>query len=196
MSGSIPTEILNATSLESLNIEANTFSRELPNDLFDLPLQELAIGGNIFDGTIPTQLATVTTLSSISLGPNLFEDEIPTFLGELTNLKRLSITGIPALRGRLPAQYGLSLSNLESFVLSETSVAGNIPEQFSGLTGLAELRISGNGLARAIPASLGQLTNLGEFMVAFFRASSFNVLNLCSLIHYFFHSSNSDDGFE
>jgi Leucine-rich repeat (LRR) protein len=164
LSGSIPREIFNATSLESLNIEANTFSRELPSELFELPLQELAIGGNIFDGTIPTQLATVTTLTSLSLGPNMFEDEIPTFLGDLTNLEQLAITGIPGLQGRLPAQYGLSLTKLQDFLLTETSVNGNIPDQFSGLKELQVLRLSGNALGRAIPGSLGQLTNLGEFL--------------------------------
>ncbi|KAG7366335.1 RHS repeat-associated core domain containing protein [Nitzschia inconspicua] len=160
LSGSIPREVSNAISLESLNIASNTFSGELPDELFDLPLQELAIGGNILEGTIPTQLRSVTTLTSLSLGPNLFEDDIPTFLGDLTNLKRLSIMGIPGLEGRLPAQYGLSLTNLENFVLSETSVGGNIPDQFSGLTALEVLNLSSNALARAIPGSLGQLTKL------------------------------------
>lgn len=161
LAGSIPREILNATSLESLNIASNTFSGALPNELFDLPLMELAIGGNIFDGAIPIRLATVTTLTSLSLGPNLFEDEIPSFLGDLTSLKRLSIVGIPGLQGRLPAQYGLSLTNLEELTLSETSVDGNIPDQFGGMMMLQTLRLNGNALARAIPGSLGQLTNLG-----------------------------------
>jgi Leucine-rich repeat (LRR) protein len=161
LSGSIPREILNATNLESLNVETNTFSGNLPDDLFDLPLKELAIGGNVFDGKIPTQLAKTTTLNSLSLGPNLFEDTIPSFLADLTNLKRLSIENIPGLQGRLPAQYGVSLTNLEQFTLAGTSVNGNIPDLFSRLNQLQVLRLNGNALARSIPGSLGQLTQLG-----------------------------------
>jgi hypothetical protein len=62
----------------------------------------------------------------------------------------------------LPASYGLSLTNLLELTITETSLSGNIPEQFAGMTNLVILRLSSNSLARLVTPALGQLTNLGE----------------------------------
>jgi Leucine-rich repeat (LRR) protein len=184
--GAIPSTIENAQDLSSLNIATNTFSGTLPRELFTLPLEELAIGGNLFDGTIPTELQVVSTLKLLSLGPNLFVDEIPTILGRLTNLERLSMFGIPELAGRLPASFGLSLTKLQELTLSETSVSGNIPEQFGAMTDLEILALNGNNLARQIPASLGQLTNLGTFSRFSCPAISFKLHFVILTFHFFY----------
>lgn len=162
LSGPVPVGIANATGLSSFNIALNMLSGELPSELFALPLTELAIGGNVFEGTIPQELQGTTTLTSLSLGPNQFEGAIPTTLTALTSLERLSMKGIPGLTGRLPASYGLSLTNLIELTISETSVSGNIPAQFGSMTNLAILHLSSNSLARVVTPSLGLLTNLGE----------------------------------
>ncbi|KAL3923504.1 MAG: hypothetical protein SGILL_001618, partial [Bacillariaceae sp.] len=160
LAGRIPTRVGNFQSLESLNVAENRLTGTLPSQLFNVPLTELALGGNSLEGTIPTQFGTVTTLEELSLGPNLFEGEIPTFFDKLTDLKRLSMFAIPDLEGRLPASYGLSLTKLVELTLSETSVSGNIPDQFGQMTDLQILNLSANSLARAVPNSLGQLTKL------------------------------------
>jgi len=158
--GNIPSEIARAGRLETLNLAINRFSGTLPNELFTLPLTELAVAGNILNGTIPSEIGDLSDLASLSLGPNLFTGEIPTVLSELTSLTSLSIFGIPGLGGRLPASYGLFLTKMKEFVLAETSVRGNIPEQFGGMTDLEILRLNGNSLERTIPAALGQLSKL------------------------------------
>jgi hypothetical protein len=163
LSGPLPLGIVNATGLSSLNVASNSFSGIVPSGLFDLPLTELAIGDNLFNGTIPDDIQRTTTLKSLSLGPNLFTGEIPTSLGELTNLERLSIVGIQGLGGRLPASYGLTLTNLLELSISETSVSGNIPAQFAGMTDLVILHLSSNSLGRLVTPDLAQLTNLGEW---------------------------------
>jgi hypothetical protein len=162
LSGLVPPGLVNANNLTSFNVALNALSGTLPNGLFDLPLTELAIGGNLFNGTLPDDLRKATTLTSLSLGPNLFTGQIPTSLGELSSLERLSITGIPGLGGRLPASYGISLTKLVELSITETSVSGNIPEQFAGMTDLTILRLSSNSLGRLVTPALGQLSNLGE----------------------------------
>jgi hypothetical protein len=163
LKGIVPSSIKNAADLTIFNVESNAFSGTLPDSLFDLPLTDLAIGGNIFTGTTPVGLSGVSTLTSLSLGPNLFTGEIATSLSELTNLVQLSMIGIPDLGGRLPASFGLSLTNLVELSIAETSVEGDIPLQFSLMTNLEILRLNNNSLARNIPSSLGLLTNLGKY---------------------------------
>lgn len=163
--GSIPTTLGVLTTLEVFNVAENRLTGTLPRQLFNVPLTELTVGGNTLDGTLPTQMAEVTTLTALSLGPNLFDTTIPTFLGELTNLKLLDMSIIPELKGRIPAEVGISLTKLEELTITETSVSGNIPEQFGRLTDLQTLNLSANSMARAIPNSLGQLTKLGKCFV-------------------------------
>jgi len=160
LNGPLPKSISNAAVLTILNVESNSFSGILPASLFDLPLTYLAIGGNTFSGTTPVGLSGVSTLTSLSLGPNLFNGEIATSLSKLTKLVQLSMIGIPDLGGRLPASFGISLTNLIELSISETGVEGDIPEQFSLMTNLEILRLNSNSLARNIPSSLGLLTNL------------------------------------
>jgi len=160
LNGSLPPSISNAAVLTILNVESNSFSGTLPASLFDLPLKYLAIGGNTFSGTIPVGLSGVSTLTSLSLGPNLFNGQIATSLSELTKLVQLSMIGLPDLGGRLPASFGISLTNLVELSISETGAEGDIPEQFSLMTNLEILRLNSNSLARNIPSSLGLLTNL------------------------------------
>jgi hypothetical protein len=146
-----------------LHLAQNRLTGLLPRQLFDLPLTELTVGGNSLDGTFPAEMTKATTLTGLLLGPNLFNTTIPTFFGELTNLKRLSMAVIPELKGRIPAEIGISLTKLEELTITETSVTGNIPDQISQLTDLQTLNLSSNSLARAIPDSLGLLTKLGKY---------------------------------
>lgn len=158
--GSVPSQISEITGLEVINIESNTFSGSLPSSLFTLQLTELSIGGNEFTGTIPGELSDVSTLTSISLGPNMFNGELPTSLRELTALKQLSIVGIPDLNGRLPASYGIYLTDLAEFSISDTNVEGDVPDLYSKMTGLETLRLSNNSIRGTIPSSLSLLMNL------------------------------------
>jgi Leucine-rich repeat (LRR) protein len=163
LDGSIPSTMGEFENLESLNLAQNRLTGLLPRQLFDLPLTELTVGGNSLDGTFPAEMTKATTLTGLLLGPNLFNTTIPTFFGELTNLKRLSMAVIPELKGRIPAEIGISLTKLEELTITETSVTGNIPDQISQLTDLQTLNLSSNSLARAIPDSLGLLTKLGKY---------------------------------
>lgn len=153
-------QLMEIPGLNVLNIESNGFSGPVPSILFLLPLTELYIGGNKFDGVIPKDITNLSALTSLSLGPNLFTGDIPTNLSELTGLEHLSIVEIPTLGGRLPASYGIYLTNLSELIISKTRVAGDIPAQFSNLKKLKTLRLNKNNLRGIIPSSFGLLSNL------------------------------------
>ena len=163
LDGSFPSEINNIAGLQILNIESNGFSGKLPASLYTLPLTELSIGGNEFTGTIPGNLPEVANLTSISLGPNKFTGDIPTNLSELTALKRLSIVGIPDLNGRLPASYGLNLTDLVELSIADTNVGGDIPYQYTEMTNLETLRLSNNNIRGRILPQFGLMTNLSKY---------------------------------
>jgi Leucine-rich repeat (LRR) protein len=160
LDGSIPQQIEKISGLQILNIESNSFSGKFPVSLYTLPLTELSIGGNEFTGAIPGNLPNISTLTSISLGPNMFTGDIPTNLSQLTALKRLSMVGISDLNGRLPASYGLNLTDLVELSISGTNLDGDIPYQYTDMTNLETLRLSNNNIRGRIIPQLGLLTNL------------------------------------
>ena len=96
---------------------------------------------------------------------------IPPDLGNLTNLRELSLSGTtiipnrgslrPSLGGEIPAELG-NLANLEILNLDSWGWGGEIPAQLGNLTNLRELIIRGAGsqLTGEIPVELGNLTQL------------------------------------
>lgn len=159
LEGDFPTEIGQVSGLKIFNIESNGFQGSVPTQLYNLNLTDFLIGGNEFTGTVPGNLPEVPTLTSISLGPNLFEGEIPSNIAWLTNLTKLSLEGIP-LTGKLPINYATNLTKLVELSIADTLIGGDIPVQFTTMSNLDVLRLSGNNLRGDIPTEFGFMTNL------------------------------------
>ncbi len=188
ISGTIDSSIENVKFLASFNLASNAFTGVLPIEMFSLPLQELYLASNFFNGSIPDSIGGLSNLTALSLGPNIFSGDIPTAIGNLTNLTQLVIQDIPGLTGRLPASYGLQLTNLVEFVLRDTDVGGNIPQQFGMMTALELLDLGRNSLGRALPTELGMLTNLSKFKSSAFSISRVNVGFSMSFICTYTHA--------
>ena len=159
ISGSVPAQLGNLTSLTSLNLTNNQLSGSIPTQLGSLTaLTNLGLGHNQLTGSIPTQLGSLTSLRSLSLYNNQLSGTIPTQLGSLTALTSLSF-GSNGLSGSIPSALG-SLTNLTSLNLSANQLTGSIPTQLSSLTNLTWLNLSLNRLSGSIPTQLGDLTKL------------------------------------
>jgi Leucine-rich repeat (LRR) protein len=162
LNGRLSSSIAGATSLFYLNLRSNQVQGELPVELFSLPLQELLIGGNDMTGTLPAEMGLATDLTYLELGPNLFAGTIQRSIGDLTNLRSLSIEGVDMLEGRLLASYGTQLTNLVELLITGTKIRGNVPGFFGGMTNLEKLDLSNNALRNEIPPELGNLSKLSK----------------------------------
>ena len=162
LSGQLQSNIANADKLRSLDLSNNAFNGALPIELFDLPLLELNLGSNLFSGPIPDEIEDATSLVSLTLGPNQFDGNIPISISRLTNLRTLDIRDVPDLGGRLPASYGLALTNLAEWTISGTSIRGDITGLIGALSNLEVLDLSQNSLSGDLPDTLGLLTKLGK----------------------------------
>lgn len=161
MSGRLTRSIGKVTNLGYLNLKSNKFASELPIELFDLPrMRELYIGDNKFFGTIPAEFSKLSELTTLTLGPNLFTGTIPTTMSSLSRLRYLSISGVADLSGRIPAEFGFELSDLEELTISGTRISGNIDTSFGSKSKLKSLDFSANQLRSMIPSELGNLSNL------------------------------------
>ena len=86
------------------------------------------------------------------LGSNQLTGKIPSELGDLANLRLLSLRD-NQLTGGIPPELG-SLANLEWLRLNNNQLTGEIPAELGRLTNLKELHLSGNQLTGCVPASL------------------------------------------
>ncbi|KAF5948669.1 hypothetical protein HYC85_014626 [Camellia sinensis] len=78
ITGSIPKELGNITTLESIVLEFNQMSGPLPQELGNLTrLQKLSLTSNYFYGELPGTLAKLTTLKDLDLSFNKLSGEIP-----------------------------------------------------------------------------------------------------------------------
>ncbi|XP_057724098.1 probable leucine-rich repeat receptor-like serine/threonine-protein kinase At3g14840 [Arachis stenosperma] len=120
LTGPIPKEIANISTLKSFVAESNQLYGDLPPELGNLTqIQRLILSSNNFTGELPATLAKLTNLQDIRLGDNQFSGKIPDFIESWTNLKTLNIIG-SGLSGPIPS--GISkLRNLIDLRISDLS---------------------------------------------------------------------------
>ena len=160
LSGPIPAELGNLTSLGYLNLYGNQLSGPIPAELGNLTSPNaLDLGGNQLSGPIPAELGNLTSLTELlDLGGNQLSGPIPAELGNLTSLGYLGLNG-NQLSGPIPAELG-NLTSLNALGLNGNQLSGPIPAELGNLTSLNALYLYGNQLSGPIPAELGNLTSL------------------------------------
>ena len=89
----------------------------------------LNLANNHLNGTLPTELGSLTNPTALSLNNNQLSGAIPAALGSLTTLTLLDLPG--------------------------NQLSGAIPTALGNLTSLTRLDLSNNNLSGAIPTALG-----------------------------------------
>ncbi|XLU27394.1 hypothetical protein S245_063460 [Arachis hypogaea] len=177
ITGSIPKELGNITTLKSLSLEFNQLSGELPPELGNLlQLERLHVSSNSFTGNLPTTLARLSKLNYVRLSDNQFSGAIPNFIQSWTSLQRLVIHG-SGMSGPMPSGISFlknltdlrisdlkgpdsyfpplsNLTNLQTLVLRSCNLIGSVPEYLGNVTTLNSLDLSFNKLSGSIPNSL------------------------------------------
>ena len=114
--------------------------------------------GPSIDGTIPTQLENLTSLTTLNFDRSELLGSIPAELGNLANLKILMLR-LNRLSGSIPAELG-NLANLTSLNVLFNRLSGSIPAELGNLANLEALQLRNNRLTGSIPTELGNLANL------------------------------------
>ncbi|CAN0924043.1 Probable LRR receptor-like serine/threonine-protein kinase At3g47570 [Linum grandiflorum] len=160
--GSLPEDIGNlSTNLLQLTINSNKISGNFPKGIKSLVnLEVLWADNNYLSGTIHSSFGNLRFLRRCNLFNNDISGNIPMSIGNLTELIELDISA-NRLQGEIPASIG-DLKNLLLFNLSYNDLHGVIPLQVMALTSLSKtLDLSHNRLTGSIPIEVGNLRNLG-----------------------------------
>ncbi|XP_061357245.1 probable leucine-rich repeat receptor-like protein kinase At1g35710 [Gastrolobium bilobum] len=158
--GGIPEEFNKLSKLETLYLDRNQLSGNVPSSLFGSmkSLSGLGLSENKLSGSIPSSIGSLTSLTNIDLHQNKFGGSIPASIGNLRNLKELDLSG-NQIRGSIPESIG-SLSQLGTLDLMQNKITGSLPNSIGGLSSLTFCRISENMLTGILPSSIGKLRNL------------------------------------
>ncbi|XP_075633843.1 uncharacterized protein LOC142606358 isoform X2 [Castanea sativa] len=168
LTGTIPQYIFNITSLQELNLAENSLSGNLPLDTWiSCPnLEILALDLNKISGHIPSYLSNTSSLFMVDFSRNFLSGHIPRNLGNLKNLKRLSLSRnqLTAEPGHQEHSFLLSLTNcrfLEVLDLSSNRLNITIPDAIGNFSlSLKAFDASENQIKGQIPMGIGPLKNL------------------------------------
>ncbi|KAA8524030.1 hypothetical protein F0562_010539 [Nyssa sinensis] len=178
LTGPIPKEFGNITTLVNLTLEFNQLSGVIPRELGDLPLiEKIHLTSNNFTGELPETLANLTTLKDFRIVDNNFTGKIPNFIGNWINLEKLRIQGsgldgppgIANLKNltdlRISDLIGTegtfpplnNMTKLKNLILRSCNIIGPLPKYLSAMTKLKILDLSFNNLTGEIPTGYDTL---------------------------------------
>ena len=159
LTGTLPSEIGDLTSLELLDLFDNDLTSSIPAEIGNLTnLESLWLENNSLTGEIPTEIGNLTSLEGLWLDGNSLSSVIPAEIGNLTNLETLSLSS-NSLSGAIPAEIG-DLTSLDALALEHNNLTGAIPAEIGNLTRLRGLTLDRNNLTGAVPAEIENLTSL------------------------------------
>ena len=176
-SGSLPASLSNLTNLQELWLGDNEFSGELPSWLGNLTnLQELWLSYNEFSGSLPASLVNLANLEVLDLRDTQLcaptDAAFQAWLEGLDDKQGVVNCGGPPDRDRaaLVALYeatdGANWTNKTNW-LSDQPLGEWHGVDTNANGRVTDLGLYDNGLSGALPAELGNLTNLER--LSFFR---------------------------
>lgn len=194
LSGEIPKELGNLTSLRYLDLEANRFSGSIPPELGKLEnLRTLFLSSNRLSGNLPAELAELRNLTDFRINDNSFNGTIPDFLQGWKQLTRLEMIAT-GLKGPIPSSISV-LGNLLQLKISEINGSNQDFPDLSNMTGLTRIYLRNCNISGEIPAYIWGMMNLRILDLSFNKLVGQipSVINLERLV-FIFLSGNSLSG--
>ncbi|KAK1422754.1 hypothetical protein QVD17_18040 [Tagetes erecta] len=176
LGGTIPPE-WGATQLQDISLLGNRLTGEIPRELGDITtLTKLDLEANQFSGSVPAMLGRLKNLDSFRINENNFSGSIPDFIQNWRQLTRLEIVA-SGLTGPIPSNISLlekltelrigeitgpaqgfpelnNTSGLIRLILRNCNISGEIPDYIWQVRELELLFLTGNMLSGDIPDTL------------------------------------------
>ncbi|KAJ6434293.1 hypothetical protein OIU84_017905 [Salix udensis] len=162
VSGTLPPEISTLTELQSLSVQGNQLSGDLPSLANLTNLQYIFLDFNNFTSIPPSFFQGLTGLQTFSVGNNvnLSPWQLPTDLAQCTSLTTLTANDCQ-LYGSIPDVF-LSLPSLQNLRLSYNNLTGVLPPSFAN-SGIQNLWVNNQkfGLTGSVEV-IGSMTQLSQ----------------------------------
>ncbi|XP_023525944.1 probable LRR receptor-like serine/threonine-protein kinase At1g53440 [Cucurbita pepo subsp. pepo] len=198
LSGQIPPEIGDITSLEELVLADNQIGGNLPASLGKLSrLSRILLSSNNITGAIPKSFGNLRNLTEFRMDGTNISGKIPDFIGNWTNLKILYLQGT-SLENPIPAAIS-ELKHLTDLIISDLQGPQISFPNLTQMTSLQTLILRNCLIEGRIPEYIGQFNVLRILDLSFNRLSgsipkTFENLLLVHKVQFMFLTNNSLSG--
>ncbi|XP_037464254.1 LRR receptor-like serine/threonine-protein kinase ER1 [Triticum dicoccoides] len=156
LTGQIPDEIGDCSSIKTLDLSFNNLDGDIPFSVSKLKhLETLILKNNQLVGAIPSTLSQLPNLKTLDLAQNKLSGEIPRLIYWNEVLQYLGLRG-NQLEGTLSPDM-CQLTGLWYFDVKNNSLTGEIPDTIGNCTSFQVLDLSYNRLTGSIPFNIGFL---------------------------------------
>ncbi|KAI3964188.1 hypothetical protein MKW92_000775, partial [Papaver armeniacum] len=170
LSGSVPEDIGNITTLKDLVLDFNQFSGHLPQKLGDiLGINRILLSSNNFTGEVPQTYSKLTSLEDFRISDNQFTGRIPSFIKNWTNITKLEIQA-SGLEGPIPSDIS-ALENLKTLKISDLNGKDGPLPPLGNLKSLKTLILRSCNLNGALPTYLSSMNSLKSLDLSFNKFS-------------------------
>ncbi|XP_011034574.1 PREDICTED: putative leucine-rich repeat receptor-like serine/threonine-protein kinase At2g24130 isoform X3 [Populus euphratica] len=163
------TALANCTELQELELAGMRLGGRLPSSIGRLSgeLSTMLLQENSIFGTIPPDIAHLSSLTWLNLTSNSLNGTIPAEISRLSYLEQLFLSH-NLLTGAIPAALG-QLPHLGLIDLSNNQLSGEIPASLGNLVRLSFMFLNNNLLTGTIPPTLGKCTDLSMLDLSYNR---------------------------
>ncbi|KAH9716280.1 protein kinase domain-containing protein [Citrus sinensis] len=197
LTGTIPSELGNLSSLQTLDLSFNWFSGSIPASIFNMSsLLSIRFTNNTLFGELPPNFCNhLSNLEYLFLKSNMFHGKIPSTLSNCKRLRNISLS-LNDFSGTIPKEIG-NVTTLIGLHLRGNKLQGEIPEELGNLAELEELWLQNNFLTGTIPSSIFNLSSLSNLDLSVNNLTGELLANICSnlpLLQTLFLDENNFDG--
>lgn len=122
----------------------------------------LELPNNNLQGSLPRELALLTSMESLALHRNKLRGTIPIELFSSWSKIQVVVLLQNNLSGNIPSELGLWQNNLQSLSLQRNGFSGLLPSEVWQLSRLATFHVRFNALTGSIPTDIGKMESLGS----------------------------------
>ncbi|PIA33872.1 hypothetical protein AQUCO_03900015v1 [Aquilegia coerulea] len=163
ISGSIPVEFTNITTLKSFTLEYNQVSGALPPEFGNLVnIERILISSNNFSGPLPATLAKLVNLKDFVMQASGLQGPIPSVISVLTKLNDVRISDLNGTDAPFPPLD--NMPKMKTLILKNCNIIGAIPAYIGDMSELKTLDLSFNKLTGQIPSSFEKLLPVVDFI--------------------------------
>ncbi|KAG4384391.1 hypothetical protein GLYMA_13G266100v4 [Glycine max] len=153
--GTLPRDLFRLPFLQEIDLTRNYLNGTIPKEWGSTKLAIISLLGNRLTGSIPIEIANISTLQSLVLEGNQLSGNLPPELGNLTQIQRLLLSSNNFI-GELPVTL-VKLTTLQDIRIGDNQFSGKIPNFIQSLTSLQKLDLSFNKLTGPIPSTYDAL---------------------------------------
>ena len=159
----IPHYLSHLTSIRVLEIASTGFSGAIDGSIFE-PMKDLVyldMGGNLYNSTLPMEIARLPALEALYLDNTNLYGNIG-FISEMNSPYEIWLDNNPNLAGSIPTEIG-KLSGLASLSITNCGIIGTLPSELGNLAEMQQMWLSGNYIIGSVPSEIGSLKKLRIF---------------------------------